>query len=51
MRTVKVIFVAVGETFVAHVQVRSELLESAQGRIKLKNLLESNMAVRIVEES
>jgi hypothetical protein len=50
MRTVKIIFVAGGETFTAHVQVRAEYLETAHGRIRLKNLLETNMTVRILEE-
>ena len=41
MRTVKVIFVAVGETFTAHVQVRSEYLADERGRKRLKDILES----------
>lgn len=51
MRTVKVIFVAVGETFTAHVQVRSEYLEDEHGRRRLKDILESNMVAYIVEEN
>lgn len=49
MRTVKVIFVAVGETFTAHVQVRSEYLADERGRKRLVDILEGNNKVYIVE--
>lgn len=50
MRTVTVIFVCVGEVIKAQLQVRAEYAETPVGRRRLKDILEGNNVVHIMEE-